>query len=295
MQVTVVPSPLPAADADAVEELAAAATREDGVAPLNEHTLLRLHRPGAEDRHLLVRDADGALAGYAFLEGAEAELVVRPDRRRRGAGTALVTRLRELTGGPVTIWAHGGSGAAAGLARATGFELVRELFRMSRDAEHAPALGEPRYPDGVVVRTFVPGRDETAWLRVNAIAFADHPEQGSWGPDDLADRLAQPWFDPAGFFLADDTRTGRLAGFHWTKIHPGPPRHGEVYVVGVDPAYQGSGLGKALTVTGVRHLHDQGLRIVELYVDGTNTGARHLYTKLGFTEAAVDVQYATAS
>jgi mycothiol synthase len=64
-----------------------------------------------------------------------------------------------------------------------------------------------------------------------------------------------------------------------------------VYVVGVDPVYQGTGLGKVLTVIGVRYLHDHGLRIVELYVDGTNTAARHLYDRLGFRQAAVDVQY----
>jgi mycothiol synthase len=143
------------------------------------------------------------------------------------------------------------------------------------------------------VRTFEPGRDEEAWLAVNARAFAGHPEQGGWTRADLDDRIGQPWFDPRGFFLAADTRRdGALAGFHWTKVHDGGPEPaGEVYVVGVDPSYQGTGLGKALTVIGVRHLHDHGLRTVELYVDGSNTAARRLYDALGFTEAAVDVQY----
>jgi mycothiol synthase len=291
VQLTVVPSPLPAADADAVRELAEDTTREDGVAPLNEHTLLRLHREHAGDRHLLARSPAGRLTGYAFLEDGEAELVVRPEARRRGTGTGLAARLRELTGDDVTVWAHGGLEASAGFARATGFTVVRELFRLRRDAEHAPALGHPRLPDGITIRTFEPGRDDAAWLRLNHRAFADHPEQGAWGPDDLADRLTQSWFDPAGFFLAEDTRAGRLAGFHWTKVHRGPERHGEVYVVGVDPVYQGTGLGKVLTVVGVRYLHDHGLRIVELYVDGTNTAARHLYDRLGFRQAAVDVQY----
>ncbi len=291
MQLSVVLSPLPATDADAVEELADDAAREDGVAPLNEHTLLRLHREHAGDRHLLARSQDGRLTGYAFLEDGQAELVVRPRQRRRGVGTALVARLRELTGDGVTIWAHGGLEAAAGFARAAGFTVIRELFRLRRDAEQAPPLGDPPLPDGIVIRTFEPGRDNATWLRLNRRAFADHPEQGAWGPDDLADRLAQPWFDPAGFFLAEDTRAGRLAGFHWTKVHPGPQRHGEVYVVGVDPAYQGSGLGKVLTVIGVRYLHDRGLRVVELYVDGTNIKARELYDRLGFRQAALDVQY----
>ena len=46
-----------------------------------------------------------------------------------------------------------------------------------------------------------------------------------------------------------------------------------------------------LTIVGVRYLHDLGLPIVELYVDGTNTKARELYDRLGFSQAAVDVQY----
>jgi mycothiol synthase len=109
-----------------------------------------------------------------------------------------------------------------------------------------------------------------------------------------AERLAQPWFDADGFFLAIDTATDRPAGFHWTKVHPGPPPHGEVYVVGVDPDYQGSKLGKLLTITGLRHLHGQGLDSVILYVDGANTAARAMYERLGFAEASVDVQFAPA-
>jgi mycothiol synthase len=283
---------LPSEVADEVEELAAAATSYDGVAPLNEQTMLRLRSASPGDQHVVVRDAGGRLAGYAYRAAdGSAELVVAPASRRQGTGTTLARAL-VTAGDPgrLSVWAHGRTDGAAAFAARTGFEPVRELFKLRRDARIAPPLPRPVPPEGITVRTFRPGRDEDAWVALNARAFADHPEQGALVRSDLDERMAQPWFDPHGFFLAQE-RDGALAGFHWTKVHAGPAPVGEVYVVGVDPSYQGTGLGRALTVLGVRHLHDRGLNVVELYVDGTNTPARKLYAALGFTEAAVDVQY----
>ena len=133
------------------------------------------------------------------------------------------------------------------------------------------------------LRTFRPGTDEESWLGVNRRAFAHHPEQGSWTREDLELREEEPWFDPAGFFLAE--RDGRVIGFHWTKVHPaddaGSPV-GEVYVVGVEPGQQGGGLGRALTLAGIAHLQGLGLDQVMLYVDESNTPAIKMYTSLGF-------------
>jgi mycothiol synthase len=145
------------------------------------------------------------------------------------------------------------------------------------------------------VRTFVPGRDERDWLAVNGRAFAAHPEQGKWTLQDLKRRELEPWFDPGGFFLAE--RAGALVGFHWTKVHqppagqPGASPVGEVYVLGVDPAEQGGGLGRALTLIGLHHLREQGLPDVMLYVEGDNTPAIRLYESLGFQHTATDVVY----
>ncbi|MFD9949915.1 mycothiol synthase [Nonomuraea sp. NPDC059023] len=275
-----------------------AATEADGVRPLNEHVMLHLRYGGdARARSLLLYD-DQTLAGYAHVdptdevEGPSGELVIHPSYRQKGHGKRLLSEVLNITDGQLRLWAHGDHPGAGALAASMGFERVRSLWQMRRSL-FAP-LASFEMPSGVRLRAFVPGRDEEAWLKVNAAAFAHHPEQGAWTLEDVLRREAESWFDPAGFFLA--FRGDRLVGFHWTKVH-GSDEHGheplgEVYVVGVDPSQQGTGLGKALTVAGLRHLRSRGLAQVMLYVDEANAAAIRLYSGLGFSRWDVDVMYA---
>ena len=292
------------AEAQAVLRLAGAAAARDGVGPLSEQVVLHIRDGGDPgDRNLLVWQG-GELAGFAHLEApagpdgsSSGELVVDPARRRQGLGRMLAAAIdAEAAGRPVRLWAHGDLPAAAALAASAGLTRTRALWRMNRSL--LTPLPEPRLAPGITVRTFVPGQDEPEWLALNARAFAGHPEQGRWARDDIARREREPWFDPGGFFLA--VRGGRLAGFHWTKIHPaGPPGHpgpvGEVYVIGVDPAEQGTGLGRALTLIGLHYLRARGLDEVMLYVDESNRAAIRLYESLGFSRAATDVMYGTGA
>ncbi|MEV1071881.1 mycothiol synthase [Micromonospora parva] len=287
----------PAEVAD-VLALASSAGDTDGADPLDEHVLLRLRDPDAAAVHLIARADDGTLTGYAHLDttdpvdGIGVELVVHPAYRRRGTGRALARGVLASATGPLRAWAHGDHPSAAALAVDLGFTRARVLWQLRRPL--AAPLGEPRLPDGVTLRAFRPGADDAAWLALNARAFAEHPEQGRWTSDDLRVRLAEPWFDPAGFLLAEETATGRLLGFHWTKVHerPGSARIGEVYVLGVEPTAHGGGLGRALTTAGLAHLRDKrGLDRVMLYVDDSNTGAVALYERLGFARWSAHINY----
>lgn len=284
--------------ADSVLALIEEAARTDGTTAVSEQGRLQLRGGPREGiRHFLLTDG-GRLAGYGQLEDTDpveapaAELVIHPALRGRGHGRALGTALLAASGKRIRVWAHGGKSAARHLAQVLGLTLFRELRQLRRPLAQGDPLPEPVLPPGVTVRTFVPGADDTAWLAANAAAFAHHPEQGALTQRDLNDRIAQPWFDPKGFFLAE--REGELVGFHWTKIHRAE-RLGEVYVLGVRPGAQGGGLGKALTAIGLRHLADAGLPTAMLYVDADNPAALAVYEGLGFATHEVDLMYRTES
>ncbi|MFJ1766260.1 mycothiol synthase [Amycolatopsis sp. NPDC088138] len=249
----------------------------------------------------LVACVDGDVVGYAHLDTTGdsfghqvAELFVHPAHRSRGYGAKLLQALDERAAVGFRVWAHGDHPAARQLALRAGLERKRELLILHTTADGAD-WPEPVLRDGVTLRAFVPGQDEDAVVRVNARAFDWHPEQGALTAEDIRADERRPWFDPAGFFLAEEQ--GEVIGFHWTKVHEATPgrfggeRVGEVYVVGVDPSAQGGGLGRALTLAGLRYLAGQGLRQVILYVEGDNAPALAVYTKLGFTRHETDVQY----
>lgn len=249
----------------------------------------------------LVACVEDEVVGYVHIDTTGdsfghqvAELFVHPAHRNRGYGAKLLQAVDERAAVGFRVWAHGDHPAARQLAVRTGLERKRELLVLHTDVEGAD-WPEPRLREGVSLRTFVPGQDEDDVVRVNARAFDWHPEQGALIADDLRADERRSWFDGNGFFLAEEK--GEVIGFHWTKIHEATPerfdgeRVGEVYVVGVDPAAQGGGLGRALTLAGLRYLASRGLRQIILYVEGDNAPALAVYTKLGFTRHETDVQY----
>ena len=256
---------------DLVAGVSDAATQADGAAPLDEATWRSL-RLGDVGWGGVVSDE-----GFVLTRDEELHLVVHPDHRGRGLGGRLLSGV----GGPAQAWSHGDHPAAARLAARFGFERARDLWVMRRPAAE-PLPEQSPLPD-VEIRAWT-DEDAAELLRVNAQAFAHHPEQGAMDESDLAARMAEPWFDPAGLFVASDG--SRLLGFHWTKQHS--PDLGEVYVVGIDPVAQGRGLGRALTLAGLHHLAGLGVSEVLLYVEADNHAALATYSRLGFTHADAD-------
>lgn len=257
-------------------DLSEAAHEADGVAPFNEATTIAL-RDGSPLRLERYDEVVGAVA----VGDAPVEFVVHPRYRRQGRGRALVDDL--VKRGETRFWAHGDLPGAQALAAAAGLHPERTLLVLTTSETVVPEVVTPAE---VTLRAFRE-EDADAIVAVNGRAFAAHPEQGAMDRADFDRRRAQEWFDPAGLFVAE--RGGEVVGFHWTKVEDGV---GEVYVVGVDPAAHGGGLGKALTAIGLRHLWSRGVSAIDLYVEGDNEPALAVYRGLGFTEKARDVLYA---
>ncbi|MFI6870430.1 mycothiol synthase [Nocardia sp. NPDC050406] len=282
-----------------VREVLERAAAVDGVAPVSEQAVLSLSAESPA-RHLIAA-ADGVVVGYANLVPAHgehpamAEVAVDPERRGQGIGAGLVHAALAAGGPGARVWAHGDLPAAKAVAQRLKLTVARELWQMRRSLVNSE-LPELSVPEGIALRTYAGPADDAEILRVNNAAFAWHPEQGGWTERDIAVRRDESWFDPAGLFIATDAADpDRVLGFHWTKVHldENPPV-GEVYVVGIDPQAQGRGLGRLLTLAGLRYLRDRGLGEVLLYTEADNTAAVHTYTRLGFAPAHVDAAYSEA-
>ena len=288
-------------------DLARAAEDADGVAPLSEQTLLTARRGPAPDASegaggdaggepaMVWHDVDGELVAIAISDASRMsyELVVHPAHRRHGYGASLLDLVINQESPGARVWAHGDLPTARSLATSHGLRVVRELWKMARPVLSEPTIHEPSLPTGFTSRHFEPGADDEAWLGVNARAFAHHPEQGRMTLADLRERMQQDWFDPRGLLLIEDVGAEHpvLAASHWTKIEPPGAAEGEVYVVAVDPAYQGLGLGRAVTALGLAHLASAGVHTIDLYVEGDNAPAIATYRGWGFEKASADVMY----
>ncbi len=286
--------------------LIADAADHDGIPPVSEHVLLHLRHGGDKADTHLIATLDDQVVGYAHLdltdavEGPSAELVVSPHHRKRGVGQALLQALHDASGNSLRLWSHGDLPGARNIAEKSGFKRVRTVIQMRRSLnDPIPELSKE-----IEIRNFLPGIDNEEWIALNNRAFTAHPEQSNWSARDLEVRIKEDWFDPQGFLIAEENKA--MTGFCWTKIHGGHThKHsdqtheeehdhdpiGEIYIMAVDPIHFGKGIGRAVTIAGLRHMRYQGIFSAMLYVDEENLAAIKLYQSLGFTEWGRDVLY----
>lgn len=288
------------------------AEAHDGSSPVSDQAMLAVSQGQRE--LFLFRSASGTVVAAGIIGQGELDLVVDPEHRSHGVGTAALELLLEHnragSSGNILAWAHGVNPAANALLERAKFTPVRSLYRMALDPDLLPAAGSPvTLPAGFTLRNFDPSRpgDAEAWVRVNAAAFATHPEQGRISVQDFALMRKEPWYDDADLFLLetddgtgspDDGTESHLVGYTWVKTQPSAASEGdtasdggaaggntetELYAVGVDPEYAGKGLGRTLLDVTLARMADHDPSRVTLYVDGENERAVRMYETAGFT------------
>ena len=156
---------------------------------------------------------------------------------------------------------------------------MRHILKLNRSLQEPIAHIEHSYQ----FITFAPEVHPEAWLDLNNLIFAKHPDQGNWVMEDLENRMAENWFDPKGFFLA--VKNGEIIGCCWTKIHHDLVNQdpvGELYVVGVHPDHAHQGIGRAVSIAAINYLVATGIKESMLYVDADNEKGLALYASLGY-------------
>jgi mycothiol synthase len=260
---------------------------------------MRKRGPWFDPAGMVIAECDGEPAGcavawinrrsserYGELEGPW----VLPELRRLGVGTALArtafTSLASRGKTQVQLW-HRDSPVNVAFAGALGFKVIRVFHSMSRDLRSIPrAVGESR--EAAIVE--LPADDATMELenRLMNDAFSEHfsfqpmtvedtgfmyrtvRERNGW----IFTLLARLDGQPVGFLVggsdpAEVKRRGRNIG--------------GLYILGVLKPFRNRGVAKALLIAGLERLHERGLTEAELGVDTeNNTGALHLYERLGF-------------
>jgi mycothiol synthase len=280
-------------------DVAAAAIDVDGYDPFNEQA--RLDVESGRRSPIVVRltmgDATEPLerpVGAAILGRGELDFVIDPLFRGKGYGEQAVRGLLATARGTLTAWSHGDHPAARRLAERHGFAPVRTLLHLVAPLD---GLGDDAgdtadaLPEGFTLGPMRPG-DEEEWVELNARIFDRHPEQGRLTLSDLRARQAERWFDAADVLMLRDA-SGHLVGYDWVKVES-DSSEGEVYVLGVDAALGGRGLGRLLLRAGLERLAARGCKQAGLYVEADNETAVRLYRSAGFLEHTVDVQYRRA-
>ncbi len=190
------------------------------------------------------------------------------NERRDDAG-----RLLSLESEPATD-------ADAAEAAAAGLSLVRCNQQLRIRLPLADST--PPFP----TRAFAVGADDDGVLACKqpGLRMASRPI----GPDARSTQRAcsrAMVLTPKGFCFMRSTEP--FAGFCWTRVHAETatdPRLGEIFVIAVDPAFHGQGLGRSLTIAGLDFLASKSIEVGMLHVEHDNVAAQSLYRDLGFVE-----------
>ncbi|MBL0389099.1 GNAT family N-acetyltransferase [Tumebacillus sp. ITR2] len=239
-----------------------------------------------------VETADGQIAAYAMLDGNSATAFEHPNFRDLGLLEHLLDRMeaRRLevaaeqdVESAITIryWTNGQNPREQELFAGRGYDVIRTFWRMQIEMQEAPP--QPQLPEGITLRTYVPGEDDQRFIDMMNITFADH-----WDHEEITlESFLSPhriYTQPDDWMVAED-ETGRFVAGIKSR-----PSMGSAWItsVSVHPDLRGKGLGLAILhyIFGV--YYRRGITRAWLAVDSENsTGATSLYERAGMRPVKV--------
>ncbi|MGC1214384.1 MAG: GNAT family N-acetyltransferase [Micromonospora sp.] len=258
--------------------------------------------PPAERYALLVAEHAGELVGVArtgvLHESAEpglgfANVTVHPQRRGRGAGSALLSAAEErLAGlGVVTAYAKvADEPAAVSFAGRRGYRRGRRSLLLRLDLTSA-VLPEPAAPAGVRLVTGAELGDPRPVYEADLDASADEP--GDVGMDDISydDWLSAYWDRPdldrrsTSLAVVD----GVVAAFSFV-VSDGRGRCGSG-ITGTRPAHRRTGLAGLVKLAALHRAREAGHRVAVTTNDAGNDAMLAINRRLGYTVGGAEWRY----
>jgi mycothiol synthase len=211
---------------------------------------------------------------------ADLQLVVAPERRRQGIGTLLWQQVRqELRAQPpfkrVSAAVRRRQTPAAHFLTHHGFTLEHVEWELSRSL--ADELPEPVWPAGYQLARYRRGAATRHFVSLYDASFSATAWYQPFSEEEVAETLQD-----AGdlLFAVVGPQPGQEpVGVAWLRLEGSD---GRIEPVGVAPAHQGRGVGRALLEAALQELRQRGAREARLGVWRRNRGAVSLYRQLGF-------------
>jgi ribosomal protein S18 acetylase RimI-like enzyme len=230
---------------------------------------------------------DGTLVGFAAWQiwWAALDLYVRPGPYRKEVEAAIFAwaaeRFRELDaerGHPLLYWAEAREDDDERLAL-----LARHGYTLDDDNAYAMLsrpLGEvlplPTPPAGFAIRPLAGAQEVDAYVVLHRRAFESASMTAAW----RARTLRMPQYRPE-LDLVAVAPDGQPAGFcvGWLALDR---RSAQIEPLGIDPAFQGQGLARALMLDMFGRFQALGAEQALVETESSRSPAHHAYESVGF-------------
>jgi mycothiol synthase len=155
------------------------------------------------------------------------------------------------------------------------------IIRFEKDLNQE--LPAPELPDGFSIRPLRGDEEVESYVKLHQLVFSSKEMTVAW----RMRMLKHPSYIPETDLVVVDAANnvvGFCVGWLWREV-------GQIEPLGIHPAYQGVGLGRALELSALQALRDKGARFIHVDHVSNNEKAIALSLKMGFKQINHAVRY----